>query len=212
MSTTDNETLLNGRSFGDAFYQASIGNAIGHGVFRPAMHYAGRGISASGRWIGRELRTSGIIDPGGISLGSSRMTTGLAAADPRMRSGTPSHPGRAARWDENHPLIEGSLDKPRSPEHRFLQQAVAEEMQASGYYQRVSMRQRLSEFSGRKLIRDIEPDNIGMTIHGQIDLIEIMSKWDTRKALQRKLRKALHLLPEQIRGQIRVIDPKDAFR
>jgi len=48
---TGYETLVNGRNFSDALWQASIGNAIGHGVFRPAAHYAGRGVSVSGRWL-----------------------------------------------------------------------------------------------------------------------------------------------------------------
>ena len=118
----------------------------------------------------------------------------------------------APRWDANHPLIEGTLDTPRSAEHKFLQRVMAEEMQASGQYQRVSMRQKLSEFSGLKHSPDIEPDNMGMTLDGRIDMIEIMSRWDTRKALTRKLLNARKQLPTEKRGEVHVIDPRDALR
>ena len=74
------------------------------------------------------------------------------------------------------------------------------------------MRQKLSEFSGQKHVPDIEPDNMAMTIGGQIDMIEIMSEWDRKKGLRRKLRRALRQLPPEMRGEIGVIDPKDLFR
>jgi len=75
-------TLVHGRDFGNAFREAALGNAIGHGVFRPVVHYAGRGLSAAGRWVGRELKDVGIIDPGGINLGWFRITTALGMVDP----------------------------------------------------------------------------------------------------------------------------------
>jgi hypothetical protein len=115
-------------------------------------------------------------------------------------------------WDETHPLIEGVPDKHRTPYHKFLQQTMADEMQASGYYKRVGMGRPLSEFSGLKHSPDIRPDNIGLTPDGRIDLVEILSPSQTKDELEQKLLKALNQLPREKRGDVRVTDPQDAFK
>jgi hypothetical protein len=115
-------------------------------------------------------------------------------------------------WDDTHPLIEGVIDRPRSPEHVFLQLTIAEEMQASGYYVRVGRRVPLSEFSGLRHSPDIQPDNIGLTADGKIDIIEILSPKQRREEVQSKLEKAWSQLPPEMRGQFLITDPKDAFQ
>jgi hypothetical protein len=121
-------------------------------------------------------------------------------------------PSKPVQWDATHPLIEGMVEKPRSPANRFLQQAVAEETQATGAYTRVGVSRPLSEFSGLKITPDIRPDVMGLTTEGRIDMIEIMSPSQSRWRLEKKLGDALEQLPSNMRGGIRVIDPKDAIK
>ena len=110
------------------------------------------------------------------------------------------------------PPIEGRIDKPRSPHHTFLQTVIAEDMQNSGYYQRISMRMKLSRFTGIKVDPDIEPDNMGLTWTGRVDMIEVLSPGQKRTELEEKLIKAMNQLPPEMRGEWLVIDPKDAFK
>jgi hypothetical protein len=124
----------------------------------------------------------------------------------------PSSLSPVPRFDRTHPLIEGTIDSPRSATHRFLQQATAEEMQASGYYQRVGIGRPLGEFSGRQHSPSIRPDNIGLTTDGRIDMIEVLSPSQSRARLEAKLQKAMNQLPPEMRGEFRVINPKDAFQ
>jgi hypothetical protein len=113
---------------------------------------------------------------------------------------------------KSHPLIEGVPDARRTRAHKILQQATAEEMQAEGSYVRVGMGRPLSEFSGLKHSPDIRPDNIGLTIEGRIDMFEIRSPSQTKEKLEAKLMTALNQLPPEMRGEIRVSDPGDAFK
>jgi hypothetical protein len=106
-------------------------------------------------------------------------------------------------------FIEGTLDSPRTAEHQFLQWTVAEDMAESGLYSRVGMRVSLSKFSGHKHSPDIQPDDIGLTHEGQIDMIEILSPGQTKLELVRKLTKAMKQLPEHMRGQWIVTNPND---
>jgi hypothetical protein len=140
-----------------------------------------------------------------------RMASGPKPAVPRgpERSNRPEF---GQLWDETHPLIEGVLDRPRSPEHVFLQQTIAEEMQASGHYVRVGRKIPLSEFSGLRHSPDIQPDNIGLTKDGKIDIIEILSPKQDRREVVRKLKRAWNQLPPEMRGQFLISDPKDAFK
>ena len=85
-------------------------------------------------------------------------------------------------------------------------------MQASGRYTRVSRRQKLSNFSGQKHVPDIEPDNIGLTTDGKIDIIEIKSPRQRIDELQSKLERAWNELPADMRGEYRIINPEDAFK
>jgi hypothetical protein len=110
------------------------------------------------------------------------------------------------------PPIEGENDRPRTPEHTFLQQTLAEEMQASGYYQRVGRNLPLSKFSGREHKPDIRPDNIGLTHEGKIDMIEIKSPGQTLGRIKRKLEKALNQLPPKMRGQIHIVVPEEVIQ
>ena len=112
----------------------------------------------------------------------------------------------------NRPFVEGVVETPRTAAHRFLQQTIAEEMLATGDYYRVGMGRPLSEFSGLEHIPDIRPDNIGLTHGGQIDMLEIRSPGQTMRRLERKLLEASEQLPPEIRGGIRVINPKDALK
>jgi RHS repeat-associated protein len=122
-------------------------------------------------------------------------------------------PNNAPRFDTNHPLIEGVLDRPRSAGHAFLQQALADEAQASGFYQRISRGSiNLSEFSGLKHGPDIKPDFMGLTPDGKIDMIEVLSPGQRKSALERKLRDGMEQLPPHMRGEYGVIDPNDAFQ
>jgi hypothetical protein len=85
-------------------------------------------------------------------------------------------------------------------------------MQATGDYTRIATRMKLSKFSGVKIDPDIEPDNMGLHADGRIDIIEVLSPSQTREKLTAKLLHALSQLPPAMRGGIRVVDPKDAFR
>jgi hypothetical protein len=85
-------------------------------------------------------------------------------------------------------------------------------MQASGYYVRVGRRVPLSEFSGLRHSPDIQPDNIGLTADGKIDIIEILSPKQNKGELARKLETAWNQLPPEMRGQFLITDPKDAFK
>ncbi len=109
------ESLVNGRNFSDALTQAAIGNAIGHGVFRPVAKYAGRGLSSGGRWLGREMRRSGIIDPGRVNLPYlSRITTGLGMADPKAgRGGAPSRTVKELPVLDSRGKVHGQLPRPK---------------------------------------------------------------------------------------------------
>jgi hypothetical protein len=99
------------------------------------------------------------------------------------------------------------------PAHTFLQQALADEAQASGSYTRISQGSiNLSEFSGIQHTPDIKPDFMGLTPEGRIDMIEIRSPSQTVQSLYRKLEEAMGRLPEHMRGEFDVIDPQDAFR
>jgi hypothetical protein len=113
---------------------------------------------------------------------------------------------------KTYPSIEGRLDSPRTPQHTFLQRTLAQEMQETGDYTRIAMRMKLSKFSGIRINPDIEPDNMGLHADGRIDIIEILSPSQTREMLTAKLSHALSQLPPAMRGGIRVVDPKDAFR
>jgi len=114
----------------------------------------------------------GTLNLVGAGLGGTHFAirTGSAISTSRwhstvnVRSRLRAESSGSVIWDSTHPLIEGTLDSPRSAAHTFLQQAVAEEMQAMGVYQRVGTRMKLSEFSGLKHSPDIMPDNIGLTI------------------------------------------------
>jgi hypothetical protein len=123
--------------------------------------------------------------------------------------GTPS---AQPKRKKTYPPIEGRLDSPRTPQHTFLQRTIAQEMQATGDYTRIATRMKLSKFSGVKIDPDIEPDNMGLHADGRIDIIEVLSPSQTREKLTAKLLHALSQLPPAMRGGIRVVDPKDAFR
>jgi hypothetical protein len=73
-------------------------------------------------------------------------------------------------------------------------------MQARGQYQRVGKNGPLSEFFGFKHNPDIQPDNIGLTAGGRIDMIEIKSRSQTYKELWQKLDDAMRRLPPEKRG------------
>jgi hypothetical protein len=154
------------------------------------------------------------MDQGQLSVADAmRRAERNAATDRRLKlkvlEGTEADGGIV--WDETHPLIEGTVDAPRTRLHMLLQQIVADEMQALGVYQRAGMGRPLSEFSGLSHSPDIKPDNIGLTIDGKIDMIEILSPSQTIRGLERKLEEAMEQLPEGMRGEIRVIDPGDAL-
>ena len=110
------------------------------------------------------------------------------------------------KWDLTHPLIEGSVDRPRSLNHMRLQQAFAKEMQASGDYTRVAMNTPLSEFSGLKHSPNIRCDNMGLRVDGRIDLFEIRSPSQTKKKLLEKLEAAMQELPAEMRGDVHVLE------
>ena len=110
-------------------------------------------------------------------------------------------------WDETHPLIEGSPDPNRTPEHVAAKQAMAELYQASGMYVRVGMGIPLSEFSGLEHTPDIEPDVMGLRPDGTIDMVEIKSPGQSIRFLDRKLQKAANQLPPESRGVTLVINP-----
>ncbi len=80
-------------------------------------------------------------------------------------------------------------------------------MSTSGDYVHVGMGVLLSKFSGRKISKDIKPDNIGLTPDGQIDMIEIKSPSQRIEWLEAKLTEAMNELPADLRGQWTVIDP-----
>jgi hypothetical protein len=131
---------------------------------------------------------------------------------PRRTKKARRKPVDAGRGKKTHPSIEGTLDAPRTPEHKFLQKTVAEEMQADGSYVRVGVGRPLSEFSGLKHSPDIRPDNVGLTREGRIDMFEILSPSQTKDELVAKLEKAMNQLPPEMRGGFRVVDPGDAFK
>jgi len=79
-------------------------------------------------------------------------------------------------------------------------------------YQRVGTNVRLSQFSGLRHDPDIMSDVIGLTIDGQIDMVEIVSPSQTRAYLTRKLENARKQMPPEKRGGILVLDPKDAVK
>ena len=86
-------------------------------------------------------------------------------------------------------------------------------MQGMGIYTRVGKGTvKLSEFSGLKHSPDIQPDVMGLTVDGRIDMFEIRSGKQTKTFLQGKLQRAMNQLPPEMRGGFRVIDPKDAWR
>ncbi len=122
-----------------------------------------------------------------------------------------TYPPRPPR-KKTHPPIEGTVDRPRTEHHTFLQKAIAEEMQSTGDYTKVTMRMKLSKISGVKHNPDIEPDNIGVHADGRIDIFEILSPGQKRTKLEEKLLHALSEMPPAIRGGFRIVDPKDAFQ
>ncbi len=93
-----------------------------------------------------------------------------------------------------------------------MQQAWAETMQADGRYVRVGMNRPLSEFSGLKHSPNIRPDNIGLTVDGKIDMIEIRSPTQKKWRLEEKLKNAMNQLPPEMRGQFLVTEPKGASK
>jgi len=139
--------------------------------------------------------------------------TAPKGAAPANASQKTIDPNDTVVWDENLPLIEGVIDSPRSPEHKFLQDAVADEAQATGAYARISRGSiSLSEFTGIAHSSDIKPDFMGLTTEGRIDMIEILSPGQRMPALLAKLQAAMEQLPEKMRGGFRVMDPKDASK
>lgn len=191
-------------------------------------------------WVLELKRTRASLRSGSASVGStqSAASTPLPSQEPlplpkapkppprgqfKNQSGDPEIAAHKARTQpygsqaprppkrKSHPAIEGRVDKPRTPHHTFLQRTIADEMQATGEYARVTMRMKLSKVSGIQHNPDIEPDNIGVHLDGRIDIIEILSPSQTREELEDKLRHALNELPPHLRGGTRVIDPQDAF-
>lgn len=151
--------------------------------------------------------------PGGVGKNPYKNQSGdpeVAASKARNYPYGPQ-PARSIRT-KTHPQIEGRVDSPRSPNHKLLQRAMAEELQASGDFTRVTMRIKLSKVSGVNHRPDIEPDNVGVDQDGRIHIFEILSPKQPIKVLEDKLRHALDELPPAKRGQIRIIDPRDAFK
>jgi RHS repeat-associated protein len=107
------------------------------------------------------------------------------------------------------PAIEGVPDANRTIPHGNVQRALAESLQESGLYQRISQGSvNLSQFSGVEHVPDIKPDVMGLTPDGVIDMWEIISPSQTREQLERKLLDAWNELPPSMRGGMSVIDPE----
>jgi hypothetical protein len=195
---------------------AAAGTSAAAGLVPPVLSYAG--LNEAEVQAGMALVASIGVLAGLAARPISRRSANRAAGDDRKhrkgrqtpRPDSPDDDG--PRWDWNHPLIEGVPDKRRSPQHTFLQQTVADEMRDSGDYARVGMNRPLSEFSGQKHSPDIRPDNIGLTTEGKIDMIEILSPSQNRRVVEAKLRRAWNQLPQHMRGEFDVSDPKDASK
>ncbi|HEV2969531.1 MAG TPA: autotransporter-associated beta strand repeat-containing protein [Pirellulales bacterium] len=122
----------------------------------------------------------------------------------------PTAPRSIARLDASYPPIEGVIDTPRTPEHMLLQRTYAEAAQETGNYKRISQGSiRLGEFSGLSHSPNIEPDFMGLTTDGQIDMAEFRSPSQTIDELVTKLKTAQSQLPPEMRGEVNVVDPKE---
>lgn len=105
------------------------------------------------------------------------------------------------------PAIEGVLDVPRTPEHVFSQQFLAELFRITPGVKRVGMKVRLSRFSRQSHTPDIEPDVMALWENGTIDMVEIRSPGQTVAQLTAKLQKARNQMAPQKRGRIFVVEP-----
>ena len=95
----------------------------------------------------------------------------------------------------------------RTFEHKYAQQLFAELFSELPDTERVGMAVKLSVFSGLKHIPDIQADVMRLRKTGIIDLLEVQSTWDTPRSLLRKLQRAMKQLPENVRGDIYIVDP-----
>ena len=197
-------------------------------LFRPRNQQAGLGgTSLAEQAVINGLVVGGLVGGGAGTAGEplasdEPVAPGEANAPVESGSGPPateSEPPLTEEadddgplWDETHPLIEGSPDPNRTPEHVAAQQAMAELYQASGMYVRVGMGIPLSEFSGLEHTPDIEPDVMGLRPDGTIDMVEIKSPGQSIRFLDPKVQKAANQLPPESRGVTLVIDPRGFFK
>lgn len=183
--------------------------AIGAGgmAIEQATESGLRGLGAGEQTI-RGVRLAAAI----ISLIFLRRKRGIEAEAESKAPLYKEGPENPRRPRSEAPTIEGTLDRPRTKYHLFLQQAVAEEMQAMYDYERIATNTSMSKFLGRKFKNDIRPDAIGLTRDGKVDMVEILSPGQTKVELEDKLSTAMNQLPSAMRGEFIAIDPKDAFK
>lgn len=89
---TGYETLVNGRDFGDSLLRASVGNAVGQGIFRPGLKGLGRGAAAFHRNFSVPRTASALPD----------LPSGYHYRSVGGRSVVVRNPGRAADLPQMH--------------------------------------------------------------------------------------------------------------
>jgi len=70
----------------------------------------------------------------------------------------------------------------------------------------------VGRFLGIAYRTDVKPDVMGLTWEGKVDMVEIVSRWQTKKQLHRKLKAAMSRLPAEMQGEYIAIDPQDASK
>lgn len=141
-------------------------------------------------------------------------TRAMSEVTRRQRSGLSvvPRPGMSARTVEdmngNPVKIWGQSRSPsKTPGHDATMERHARKMARSGEYEYITIQRSWRTATGRVSKSRKIPDIIGVRRDGKVDAVEVRSKTDSERVLQRRLDDSMETLPPERQGETLVINP-----